>query len=340
MCKFLRLILAVAVLCGWLAASRGAAQAQSQSYLPLNKAELGRPFALKHLGRINPASERQINVGVSTATLSYTEEGELRLAGKDRAGDSWSVLLTGASGVEAFEGDLDRNNLRDLVLIVATGGNGLAPSSRLVAVTFESDGRPVRFEAEGYFDADAKGLFDLRDLNGDGHAELIFMNFDDGYWITNLYTVRAARWRRIRGRFGSRTYPLYTRFTDRPNRRATTPRPGRSPFAPDLSNDAASARYGQLRSYRWADVSQSEDVELTFETSAGQRLICRPASWYASFTVVLDRTHERKIFSLAGAEEEVKAALDEIIRSRAEVALYGERAAANCSPETLWAKMK
>jgi hypothetical protein len=340
MCKFLRLIFAVAAVCGWLAACGGAAQAQSQSYLPLTKAELGRPFALKHLGRISPESERRVNVGVSSATLSYTEEGELWLKGRDRAGDAWSVLLTGASGAEGFEGDLDRNNLRDLVLIVATGGNGLAPSNHLVAVTFESDGRPVRFEAEGYFDAGAKGIFDLRDLNGDGQAELIFMNFDDGYWITNLYTARAARWRRISGRFGSRTYPLYTRFTDRPNRRATKPRPGRKPFAPDLSNDMASARDGQLRSYRWANVAQSEDVELTFEPRAGKQLNCRPASWYASFTVVLDRPRERKIVSLAGAEEEVRAALDEIIAARAEVALYGGRDAKNCSPETLWAKMK
>ena len=332
--------MAVAGVCCWLSAFNGAAHAQSQSYLPLSSAELGRPLALKHLGWMNPASERRVNVGVSTATLKYDEEGGLSLTGKDRAGDAWSVALTGASGVEAFEGDLDRNNLRDLVLVVPTGGNGLAPSRHLVAVTFESDGRPVRFEAEGYFDADAKGIFDLRDLNGDRQAELIYMNFDDGYWITNLYTVRDARWRRIRGRFGSRSYPLYTRFTDRPNRRATRPRAGRSPFAPDISNDTASARYVQLRSYRWANVSHSEDVELTFEARAGKQLICRPVSWFASFTVVLDRPHERKIFSLAGAEEEVKAALDEVIASRAGVALYGARAAAGCSPETLWAKMK
>ena len=340
MCKFLRSFITVAGLCCWLSAFSVAARAQSQSYLPLIGAELGRPFALKHLGRINPASERRINVGVSTATLKYTEEGELRLEGKDRAGDSWSVSVTGASAAQAYEGDLDGNDLRDLVLVAPTGGNGLAPSSHIVAVTFESDGRPARFEAEGYFDADAKGVFDLRDLDGDGRAELIYMNFDDGYWITHIYTARDARWRRIRGRFGARSYPLYTRFTDRPNRRATAPRPGRSPFAPDLSNDTANATRARLRSYRWANVSQSEDVELTFETGAGKQLVCRPVSWYASFTVVLDRTHGRRIFSLAGAEEDFKAALDELIASRAEVALYGARAATGCSPETLWAKMK
>lgn len=339
MCKFRRLINAPVVLFSLLLAFNVAAQAENQSYLPLTKADLGRPFALKYLGAINPDSERQLEVGVSTATLKYTEEGELLLTGRDRAGDSWQVFVGGGRGVEAYEADLDHDGLRDLVLVAATGGNGLAPSSHLVAVTFESDGRPVRFEAEGYFDAGAKGLFDLRDLNGDGRAELIFMNFSDGYWITNLYTARNARWRRIKGRFGSRAYPLYTRFTNRPNRRAATPPPGRHPFAPDLSNDVASA-HGRLRSYRWANVSQSEDVELTFETRAGQQMICRPVSWYASFTVVLERAHERKIFSLAGAEEEFKAVLDEIIASRAEVALYGGRAAEGCSPETLWVKMR
>lgn len=339
MCKFRRLITAVAILFSLPLAFNVAAQGENQTYLPLTKADLGRPFALKHLGAISPDSERQLEVGVSTATLKYTEEGELLLTGRDRAGDAWQVFVAGGRGVEAYEADVDHNGLRDLVLVAATGGNGLAPPSHFVAVTFESDGRPVRFEAEGYFDADAKGIFDLRDLNGDGEAELIFMNFSDGYWITNLYTARNARWRRIKGRFGSRVYPLYTRFTNRPNRRAVAPRPGRHPFAPDLSNDMASAG-GRLRSYRWANVSQSEDVELTFETRAGQQMICRPVSWHASFTVVLERAHERKIFTLAGAEETVKAALDEIIASRAEVALYGGRAAEGCSPETLWVKLK
>jgi hypothetical protein len=320
-----------------------AVEAAFRDYLPLEGASLGRPFALKYLGAIDarPGTDRQLAIGVSTATLKYTEETELMLNGTDRAGNSWSVGIGGACGSgEGYTADLDRNGQRDFVLVFPTCGNGLAPSQHIIAVTFESDGRPVRFEVEGYFDADRTGIFDLRDINRDGRAELIYMNHDDGYWITSLYTATNARWQRIDGRFGGREFPLYTRFTNRPNRRAVRPAPGRRPFAPDLSNDAVRWR-GQLRSYAWANVAQSEDIELNFETGAGRQIKCQPVSWYASFTIVVDDARERKIFTLAaGAEDSIRPSLDDLIARRAEVALYGQRRREGCSPETLWVTLK
>jgi hypothetical protein len=279
------------------------AQTENQNYLPLTRAEMGRPFPLKRVASFGGGQQfaRRLDIGTASVELKFDEErGYLVLTGKDRAGNPWNVAAAGGSpgGVEIYEADLDRNGLRDLVFLLPTGGNGLAPSSHLVFVTFErATGRPTRFEVEGYFDSDPKSIFDLRDMNGDGRAELIYMNFDDGYWITNLYTATAnARWRRIKGRFGARSYPLYTRFTNRPNRRATVPRAGRKPFAPDLSNDASNLR-GRLLSYRWANVSQSEDIELTFETAARQRVTCRPDSWYSSFTLVKDGARSRNFLA-------------------------------------------
>lgn len=323
-------------------ASSVAARAAFREYLPLTGAELGRPFALKYLGEIEarPGPRRRLDIGVSTATLAYTEETELILSGTDRSGNSWSVGIGGACGSgEGYTADLDRNGQRDFVLVLPTCGNGLAPTHHLVAVTFEGDGRPARFEVEGYFDADRRGVFDLRDLDGDGRAELIYMNHSDGYWITNLYTATNARWRRVTGRFGPRAYPLYTRFTNRPNRRAVKPAAGRRPFAPDLSNDAPRLR-GQLRSYAWANVARSEDIELNFETGDGRLVKCQPASWYASFTVVLDDAKGRKIFTIAGAAESLKTSLDEIVAGRYDLSIYGQRDAQGCSPETLWVKKK
>lgn len=342
MLKFKQLFAAALLLLAATLASSVAVQAAFREYLPLVGAELGRPFAVKYLGAIEsrPAPRRKLDIGVSVATLSYAEETELMLSGMDRAGNPWSVSLgrSCASG-EAYTSDLDRNGLRDFVLVLPTCGNGLAPSHHLIAVTFERDGRPARFEIEGYFDADPKGVFDLRDINGDGRAELIYMNHDDGYWITYLYTARDTRWRRIEGRFGGRVYPLYTRFTNRPNRRAVRPAAGRSPFAPDLSNDAPRLR-GQLHSYRWANVSQSEDIELNFKTGEGRQVKCQPVSWYGSFTVVVDSERERKIFTLSSPEEWFKPSLENFVARRYEVALYGQRNAENCSPETLWVTVK
>jgi hypothetical protein len=324
-------------------ASSVAVRAAFNDYLPLRGAELGRPFALRPVAPINfgPEFEKTLDVGAQAAKLTLDEAGELLLTGRDRAGNEWSVDVGGvcAGGGHAYTADLDRNGLRDFVLLAATCGNGLAPSSHIVAVTFERDGRPARFEAEGYFTPDRTGIYDLRDVDGDGRAELLYMNFNDGYWITNFYTVRDARWRRIKGRFGGREFPLHTRFTNRPNHRAVRPAPGRRPFAPDLSNDAPQAR-GQLRSYRWADVNGSEDVELVFETSAGREVKCQPVSWYASFAVVLDEAKGRKIFSLAGTAENVKASLDKIAAGRYDVSLYGQRRPEGCSPELLWVTVK
>ncbi|HKC85713.1 MAG TPA: hypothetical protein VKG02_07060, partial [Blastocatellia bacterium] len=79
---------------------------------------------------------------------------------------------------------MDSNGIRDLVVIYPTGGNGLAPTSHFFSLTFDELGRPVPFKADGYFQESNKGITDLVDLDRDGRAELIYMNFDDGYWIT------------------------------------------------------------------------------------------------------------------------------------------------------------
>jgi hypothetical protein len=341
--KFKQFASAAFLLLAATLASSVAVRAAFRDYLPLGGGQLGRPFVLKYLGEVEsrPGFEMRLDIGVSRATLIYSEATELALSGMDRAGRPWSIRMGGACGTgEGYTADLDRNGRRDFVLVVPTCGNGLAPTHHLVAVMFESDGRPVRFEVEGYFEASRKGVFDLRDINGDGRAELIYMNHDDGYWITNLYTATNARWRRVAGRFGGREFPLHTRFTNRPNRRAVRPAPGRRPFAPDLSNDAPRLRDLKLRSYRWADVSQSEDIELNFETREGRQVKCQPVAWYASFTVIVDDARERKIFTLAGAEENVKTTLDEIVAGRYDLSLYGQRDPQKCSPETLWATLK
>ncbi|HYG83006.1 MAG TPA: hypothetical protein VD861_21595, partial [Pyrinomonadaceae bacterium] len=140
--------------------------------------------------------------------------------------------------------------------------------------------------------------------------------------------------RRVTGRHGARSYPLYTRFTHRPNRRPTAPRPGRNPFAPDLSN-AAPFIEGALNSYEWADVEQSEDVKLLV-TSGGSEVACSPVSWYGSFGVVTDTPSGREVVTAHGNEARVKELLSEAVRNRAVVSLYGRRRRGACSPEWVW----
>jgi hypothetical protein len=89
------------------------------------------------------------------------------------------------------------------------------------------------------------------------------MVYDDGYWITNLYRVRDARWSRVEGRFAGLSFPAYTRFTRRPNHRPVRPAPGRNPRAPDLLKEnsaAAGVRVAAAAPAR-AEAPRQEDEE-------------------------------------------------------------------------------
>lgn len=318
------------------------ARQASREYLPLSDREMARRFQVRPAGAADgsggaggAASSGRLDVGPSGARWERDEDGRLLVTGADRGGAAWGVRPGDfAHRSRFYSADLDRDGTRDLILVFPTGGVGLAPTSHLLAVTFDDRGRPVPFEADGYFDEDGRGPSDLVDLDGDGRAELVYMNFDGGYWITNLYEAEGGRWRRIEGRHGARAYPLYTRFTRRPNRRPVNPRPGRRPFAPDLSTRSP-VLSGALVSYEWADVGQSEDVRLTVAAGGALR-VCSPVSWHASFGVVDDTPRGREVVTAHGNEERVKELLTRAAEGGAAVSLYGRRRAEACSPEWVW----
>ena len=120
------------------------------------------------------------------------------------------------------------------------------------------------------------------------------------------------RWNRIRGRLGSRAYPLFTRFTRRPNHNAVTPPRWRHPFAPDLSNVGPKTE-GQLVSYHWANTAKSEDIALTIKTRMGKTELCKPVSWYSSFAVIIDDFEGRRIASLGAGDKLIQSLLDHIV---------------------------
>lgn len=330
------------LLCAWPCV------AQNRDYLPLTRAETSLRFPVRLLaetgggrpghfgtGSDGAAVPAKMSVGPAGSTFEMDEEGRAVIKGRDTGGAEWRVWLGQLSGYGShlYTADLDRDRVQDLVIVSPTGGNGLAPTTHLFALTFDEKGRPVPFEAEGYFEEDARGIFDLLDIDRDGRAELLYMNFDEGYWVTTLYEVEGGRWRRVEGAHGRRTYPLYTRFTNRPNRRPTVPR-GRKPFTPDLSNASPAAR-GTLASYEWADVSQSENIKLLVDADGG-RVTCSPVAWFGSFGVVADSAEGREVITVYGNEEAAKASLDAAVKAKSAVTLYGRRSAEGCSPEWVW----
>lgn len=88
----------------------------------------------------------------------------------------------------------------------------------------------------GFYTATDTGVDDLLDLQGNGRTQLLDMQFDSGYWITNLYQVKDARWQRVHGWFGRLSYPALTRFNHYHGRKLIIkPIAGRNPQTDDLS---------------------------------------------------------------------------------------------------------
>lgn len=262
------LILAAALLLP-LRPADAAAQGYNANYLPFSQSRMRR-FPLRRHGAEGLRGERPFAVsGVGIREVERETAGDdgpphqLVFTGRDLGGRGWEVRAVSSSYLEAvYEGDLDRNGVRDLVVVAGTGGNGLAPPTRLVFLTFDRQGRPTLFEADGYFDARDSDIFDLTDLDGDGRAELLFMVFDDGYWVTELYRPRDGRWGRVRGRFAGLTFPAYTRFTNRPNHRPVRPAPGRNPRAPDLldENEGANAAGERVAAAGQTQADEGDDA--------------------------------------------------------------------------------
>lgn len=317
--------------------------AQAANYLPLSKDETGKPFPLKKEATIDSADSISFTIAAGPSGIHFDShvgsQPDLVASGQDKYAKPWRVVISEVSGfepVDFFIADLDKNGISDVVIMMPTGGNGLAPTVHLVIIMFDNQGRPIPFEADGYFEPEANGIDSLVDMNGDGKAELIYMNFNDGYWITNIYSCNNGRWSRVQGKYGKRDYPLFTRFTNRPNKKAATPEAKRRPFAPTLSNDKPLSE-GFLVSFHIPDKSTS-DAELTFEDSSGSLFKCTPSYWYDSARVVFDSPAGRQIAHLASEDKEnAETLLNQIIKKKIKVLLYGQRYSDKCSPETTWA---
>ncbi len=313
------------------------ADAYFDDYFPLRKSEL-KPFASQYVGQLRVGQPLKTwSAGQGKIQVQHSDQ-EIRLSGQSSY-KSYRITLD-QRAYEVYRADFDNNGSPDFVLAYETMGNGMAPSSHLLFILFDAQGEPFPFAADGYFDYDSTGIADLVDLNQDGKAELLYMSYDNNYWITQIYQAQAGRWQSIRGHLtGSTTphFPLYTAFNKSPNRQASSPRFKTQPFGPDLSNVTPKLS-GRLTHLSWADVQQSEDISLKIQT-AQQQQICQPLSWYSTFSVVVDDERSRRVAFLS-AESASQALLQEAVQGKYQANLYGQRTAKHCSPELLWASSK
>lgn len=290
---------------------------------------------------------------VSTGTVKIRNASVLlRLVGQDRAAKDWSVEVAHSwgcdlhLGVHLFVADLDHDGVKDLLLTVPTCGNGWSPPVHLIAVTFDEGGRPVPFESEGYFEVDERGVDHLLDLDPDHKAVFVHLTHDDDYWITDLYKASSGRWSRLTGEYRGAHMPMYTRFTNAPNRLPTTPAEGKIPFSPDLSTKVP-VESGRLTAWRWPSGNRSDpmdihalDFQLDVTPIAGSSKTCRPFYWYASARLIVDTPAGRRVVLLCTDPESrtrSEPLLREIVDRHLPVSLFGRRIAGSCSPELVWA---
>jgi hypothetical protein len=302
---------------------------------------------LKRIGTLGDAPATLATAGGPGGSTLTVADHRLTLEGQDKRMKRWHVDLFEASdcagGAQVYEGDLDRDGVTDVILFRPTCGNGLAPPEHLVAITFDAAGRPLPFEAEGYSDSDEHGVDELVDLDRNGQADLIFMNFSDGYWITNVYSVDRGRWRRAAGKSGGHTFPMYTRFTNTPNRRPVVPAVNRHPWAPDLSNTSARLT-GTLVDWHWPDRTATTmdisalDLRLTVVGPNRQRTVCAPRYWPDSARLIVDEPEERRVIHLSRDDRSaVDPILARLVSQKMALQLFGRRDANRCSPELIWA---
>ncbi|MBK8453670.1 MAG: hypothetical protein WAQ53_18105 [Thiofilum sp.] len=304
------------------------AQAFMSDYLPIPNKLLQPSFKLEPLDFALQSTQLSKDIKVS-----YPNEDDLVLSGVGTLNKPWSLRIPQRS-YSAYQADLDKNGTQDLVLSFPTMGNGLAPHTHLITLAFDQQGLPVVSEIEGYFEEDKRGIPDLVDTDRDGKAELVYMTFDEGYWLTALYELNDTRWVSVSQAAGL-TYPLYTRFTNKPNHKAVKPSAKRNPQAPKMGN-AQPYLQGELLKFKWAEVNLSEDIELILQASKTVSS-CKPSSWQSTLMLIVDDAKGRRMISLAVEETAFKALLTEVRDRKLAVTLYGQRDE-GCSPELIWAQ--
>jgi len=327
--------------------------AKADFHLPLKRTE-GPVFPLKLLAdgenpRQSEGIDSDFQIGLGTVRAFISLVGGASITGEGKGGKVWEVKLKNiriSLGYQLYSGDLDNNGLIDLVLVTYTGANGFLPYSILSIITFDSQGLPVLLQDGQDVEAKNDRVTEIVDLDRDGRAELIATHYDnddgkdkwDGYFITDIYKVEDAHWRRL-SLYENYSFPVYAHWSSESNeedliRIPENLAPGRHPAAPDLSMTLP------VESGRIMDVNRQENGLVSFKvrTSKGDLVRTFRELWdkcyQNNFVLIIDTKEKRQIIALPEDRKEIDLDL-QIVKYR-NASLYGNCAPGKLSPNLIW----
>lgn len=282
---------------------------------------------------------------VGKITVRMLPQARLQGQGTDKRGGRWTLEVGNQhAGCSLWHADLDRNGQEDVIIITSDATSG--PGVEVTLLMIDADGRPVPWQAFGYFDGDHhSGLGNLVDLDGDRRAELLYLHvegerLDSACTSVGLYVVENAHWRRKDGSVAGMNFPI------------RTPEEAEPTEEPDLTN--AIDRTGAPLRITSAIPGRRENcgvqLPITRDSTGGVRVDVEAAkaeteACYDKLVLsdgrkvnvpqlmVLDRAQNRD-FAIARGHDRL---ISEAIMRRLPVRLVGRRCDSGCRPLLLWA---
>lgn len=178
------------------------------------------------LAEINPGQKSVIAEGI---TMNNDADG-LSISGTTKTGKQWAVSTDNIGlGGSLYQVDLDKNGAMDYVVLAATGACGIAPTTRLTLLMFNSDGIPMVFELVGYFEGGPRGVADIFVQHKNGEQFLIAQqliyskvaNKDRNYWRWHLYKAKNGLLTDQVATINGTRFPLFVSYTNKANHQSS-----------------------------------------------------------------------------------------------------------------------
>ena len=281
---------------------------------------------------------------ISGVSIRVTAQTEITLDGKSRLGAAWSVRSSYPGDIPCrfYNYDLDKNGIADFIFVIPNAGSGPAGITLLV-IAFDSNGRPIPWQATGPFVVGPKGVRNFIDADGDHRTELLYQYIEEVgqsrtlFSQTTLYQITEGEFRAVPS-FAGHAFPVFE--------------PYRVPLsgAPDLTNamlaglstTALEMKVRKEEGPCWISGARLGEGGITLPTEA-DRLNCEGhikgdnGNIPLPMMIVLDRPNGTRFVDI---EHSISETTRRIVIDQMSVKFAGRSCEAGCRPLVMWAAKK